>query len=562
MTRLSLLALAPLGLGTLAQAQTSLLTVPGRAAGDRLGQSVAATGDVDGDTVADWIVGAPLSDLGGQMSGSALVVSGLTGAVLHELAGDSPGDLLGTSVAGGDLDGDGIGDLVVGAPADDATGTDAGSVYALSGLDGSLLWAAHGTSGGDNFGQSLATVPDTDGDGLPEILVGAWTADGRQPNSGEARLLDGATGALLLTVRGETSYDFFGRSVAGLEDVNGDGIGDLLVGAPGESTAGAGAGAAYLVSGADGAILAVHRGAAAGDGMGTCVAAGGDLDGDGRADLLLAAPGADVSASNAGRVEVRSGASGALLLALDGVDAGDNSGSALAGASDLDGDGVPEIVVGVPAADPNGASSGCARIVSGATGLVLADLLGQQPGGRYGSALACAPDVNGDGLDEVLVGAFGEDPGLGSFTGVLHVVSLGGSTQLVRNYCLSTANSSGVAAVMTSSGAPSVSSNQFSIGVQGAVPSTQGLYFYGSDELQVPFGNGYRCVGGQLFRIAATVTDAGGNSLLPVDLVNPRSEAGRILPGSTWKFQYWYRDTPAGSGSFDLSDGLSVTFLP
>jgi hypothetical protein len=119
-----------------------------------------------------------------------------------------------------------------------------------------------------------------------------------------------------------------------------------------------------------------------------------------------------------------------------------------------------------------------------------------------------------------------------------------------------------IAAVMTSSGAPSGSSNQFSIGVQGAVPTTQGLYFYGSDELQVPFGNGYRCVGGQLFRIAATVTDAGGNSMLPVDLANPRSEAGRILPGSTWKFQYWYRDTPAGSGSFDLSDGLSVTFLP
>lgn len=562
MHRLSLLALAPLGLGTLAQAQTSLLSVPGRAAGDRLGQSVTSLGDVDGDTVADWAVGAPLSDLGGQMSGSVLVVSGLSGVVLQELAGDSAGDLFGTSVAGGDLDGDGVGDLVVGAPADDATGTDSGTAYALSGLDGSLLWSASGVAGGDNFGSSLALVPDTDGDGLPEVLVGAWTADGRQPNSGEARLLDGATGALLVVVRGESSYDFFGRSVAGLDDVDGDGLGDLLVGAPGESGQGSGAGAAYLFSGATGTLLAVHRGAAAGDGLGSCVAAAGDLDGDGLSDLLLGAPGSDLAAPNAGRVLVHSSFSGALLLDLHGAAAGDNTGTALVGGSDLDGDGLSDIAVGIPAADPSGPSSGCVRVVSGATGQPLPDLVGQQSGGRFGSALACAPDTNGDGLDELLVGAYGEEAGLGAFTGVLHALSLGAPTQLIRNYCLSTQNSAGVAAGMTSGGAPSISTNQFSIGVQGAVPATQGLFFYGADEIQQPFGLGYRCVGGQLFRISTTVTDAGGNSLLSLDLTSPRVEAGRILPGSTWKFQYWYRDAQATGGNFNLSDGLSVTFLP
>lgn len=562
MTRLSLLALALLGPGSLASAQTTLLTVPGRAAGDRLGQAVAVVGDVDGDLVDDWIVGAPLSDLAGNMSGSALVVSGLSGAVLHELVGDSPGDLLGTSVAGADLDGDGIGDLLLGAPADDTTGVDSGTVYALSGFDRSLLWAAHGAGGGDNFGYSLSTVPDTDGDGLPEVLVGAWTADGRQPNAGEARLLDGATGAVLHTLRGESSYDFYGRSVAGLSDVDGDGFGDLLIGAPGESTQAAGAGSVYLVSGATGEVLSVTRGGATGDALGSSVASAGDLDGDGSSDLLLAAPGSDVSGANAGRVEVRSGASGALLLEFFGASAGDNIGAALAGGEDLDGDGTPDLVIGVPAADPSGLSSGCALLYSGATGLLLGEVLGQQAGGRYGSALAVAPDINADGLAEVLIGAYGEDPGPGGFTGVLHAVSLGAPTELIRNYCTSTANSAGLSAVMTSSGTSSVGANQLSLGVQGAVPGTQGLFFYGAEEIQLPFGLGFRCVGGQLYRIATSVTDAGGNSLLPVDLANPRVESGRILSGSTWKFQYWYRDALAIGGNFNLSDGLSVTFLP
>ncbi len=545
-----------------AAAQTTVLTISGKSIGDRLAQSVAGIGDVDGDGVPDWAVGAPLSDLAGNMSGSALVFSGATGAELYEFSGDSPIDFFGSSVAGGDLNGDGRADIVVGAYADDVSGVDAGTVYAYSGLDGSLLWTQGGTSAGDNFGFSVAFVPDTDGDGRGEVLVGAWTADGRAANSGEAKLLDGDSGAQLQVLRGLGSYDFFGKSVAGVGDVNGDGLGDLLVGAPGESTNGAGAGAAYLFSGASGALLASFLGEQAGDGLGSCVADAGDVDADLSSDLVLGIPGADQGGNNAGRVRVHSGASGAVLRDLLGSAPGDNFGSAVLGDVDVDGDGRPELVVGVAAADPNGASSGQVQVFSGQDGSLLASLDGEQVGGRYGAAVANAGDIDLDGADELLIGAWGEGASPGDLTGVLRAVTFGGGASLTYNYCVSTQNSFGMNAIMQSSGPTSVGANLFQLGVQSAAPSSQGLFFYGPNETQVPFGLGFRCVGGPIFRLSAVLTDVAGDQTIAVDLANPPSEAGRILPGSTWKFQFWYRDALAIGGNFNLSDGLSATFTP
>jgi len=545
-----------------AAAQTTVLTISGKSIGDRLAQSVAGIGDVNGDLIPDWVVGAPLSDLAGNMSGSALVLSGATGAELYEFSGDSPVDFFGSSVAGGDLNGDGRADIIVGAYADDVSGVDAGTVYAYSGLDGSLLWTQGGVSAGDNFGFSVAYVPDTDGDGRGEVLVGAWTADGRAANSGEARLLDGDSGAQIHVLRGLGSYDFFGKSVAGIGDVNGDGLGDLLVGAPGESTNGAGAGAAYLYSGASGALLASFLGDQAGDGLGSSVADAGDVDADLNSDLILGSPGADQGGNNAGRVRIHSGASGAILRDLVGSAAGDNFGSAVTGDVDVDGDGRPELVVGIAAADPSGPSSGQVQVFSGQDGSLLATLDGGEAGGRYGAAVANAGDVDLDGADEVLIGAWGEAAGIGDFTGVVRAVTFGGSGALVYNYCISTQNSFGLNAVMQSSGPTSVGANLFQLGVQSALPNSQGLFFYGPDETQVPFGLGFRCVGGQVFRLSTVITNAAGDQTIAVDLANPPSEAGRILPGSTWKFQFWYRDPQAIGGSFNLSDGLSATFTP
>ncbi len=132
----------------------------------------------------------------------------------------------------------------------------------------------------------------------------------------------------------------------------------------------------------------------------------------------------------------------------------------------------------------------------------------------------------------------------------------------VNNYCATNPNSAGTHAAISNSGSTSVSTNDFGLQVTGAAPAQFGLFFYAANQSSAPFGNGYLCVGGQLFRLTpAQLTDAGGNAARLIDFTNQTVPAGgEILPGSTWNFQYYHRDT-VGSG-FNLSDGLNVPFLP
>ena len=139
--------------------------------------------------------------------------------------------------------------------------------------------------------------------------------------------------------------------------------------------------------------------------------------------------------------------------------------------------------------------------------------------------------------------------------------------QLVRsgaapwtNYCLATANSTGSPALMSASGSTSVAANQFQV-LAGPVPAQPGLFFYGPNQVQLTFGNGFRCVSGTLGRLGVTTPVAGVMQTL-VDFTSPPSASTQITAGSTWNFQAWYRDPAAGGAFFDLSDGLSVVFLP
>lgn len=549
--------------GGLSSAQTTLQDLAGKAAGDRLGHALALVGDVDGDGVPDWVAGAPYSDLNGSMSGSALVISGATGGELYELAGDSPHDLFGYAVAGADLDGDGRADVVVGAYADDLGGVDSGTVFAFSGLDGSLLWSRPGDAAGDNLGFSLATVPDVDGDGLSEVLVGAWVADDPgKLNSGEAQLLKGSDGAPLQIWTGESAFDFFGNSVAGLDDVDGDGFGDVLIGAVGNDANGSGAGSAYVYSGASGLLLFTLRGDAPGDGFGTTVADAGDVDGDGASDLLVGAPGSDSAAQNAGLARLFSGATGLAQMTFHGAAAGDNFGSALAGGFDVTEDGIPDLFVGAPAADPTGSGSGQVRVFSGADLSLHATLDGAAAGARFGGSLAGGGDLNGDGNDELLIGAYGEDPGAGAFTGVVHALTFSDIPVYVYNYCVAAPNSAGPGALLTNTGTTSIAANAFGLSCEGAVPDSPGLFFYGPIEDQLPFGNGFLCIAGGAFRLTPIATDGFGHGETSVDFTDPPHVDGTILSGSTWKFQFWYRDAAAGGSKFNLSNGLSAEFLP
>ena len=149
-----------------------LYTFDGDDAGDQLGISVSGAGDVNGDGFADLIVGARLDDNNGFDSGSVRVYSGIDGNVLYTFDGDNRFDELGVSVSGaGDVNGDGFADLIVGAPGVDTNGDGSGSARVYSGIDGNVLHTFIGAAG--DLGVSVSGAGDVNGDGVADLIVGA-----------------------------------------------------------------------------------------------------------------------------------------------------------------------------------------------------------------------------------------------------------------------------------------------------------------------------------------------------------------------------------------------------
>ncbi len=290
-----------------------------------------------------------------------------------------------------------------------------------------VLRTARGDGPGDFFGQSVAGGLDLSGDGKPDLVVGAIEPHPIAPGPGFVRAIDGRTGAVLWTTPGLAQLEHFGTAVALVPDIDGDGLAEVLAGAP---RANASTGVARLLRGADGAVLAAFPGATANDLMGAAVGTAGDIDGDGVHDLGLGAPGAG---AGAGRLLVISGASGATLLDRPGVAAGDRFGAAFVPLGDFDGDGTDDLLVGAPGMDLGGVDTGAVLAISGATGAILASWTGGVPASSFGGALAVLGDVTGDGAPEIVVGAW-SDPGFtpGLQPGSVNVISLPAGTLLYR----------------------------------------------------------------------------------------------------------------------------------
>ncbi|HKB17224.1 MAG TPA: integrin alpha, partial [Planctomycetota bacterium] len=327
-------------------------------------------------------------------------LSGADGSILFQFPGAGPADEFGTSVAGvGDVSGDGVPDLFAGAPQPSG-----GNGYAslFSGATGALLFTVGGTGYAEKFGAAVSGAGDLNGDAVPDLLVGAPGALGAFSTvaAGRVQALSGAGGAPLFSVLGTSYAGVLGTSVAVLGDVSADGLPDFAAGEPGPFATG---GLARVHSGAGGAALFTFLGQNAGDQFGSSAAGIGDVDGDGREDILVGAPNADVAlVPDAGRATLHSGAGGTVLLSINGTVASASLGSAVACLGDVDGDGVPDIGVGSPG---ESLSSGLVRAFSGASGAVLLTLAGTMPGDRFGSAVAGPGDLNGDGVPDLVVGA-------------------------------------------------------------------------------------------------------------------------------------------------------------
>lgn len=418
--------------------------------------------------VAGVLLTAPVN---AQEFPEVIALGSLDGTEGFYIDGEKTDNFLGASVsAAGDVNDDGIDDLIIGAPRVNTQGsTDAGRTYVLFGkldgftnlnasdLDASAGFTLDGESTADESGAAVAGVGDINGDAIDDIIIGAWsapngdrygrvyvafgTADGFSSTIQLAELHDGGAG---FGLEGEEAGDQLGVSVAGGGDINGDGIDDFVIGANGSGEA-LWAGRSYVVfgnkegglssvdlSGLDGMTGFQIEGEAFGNRSGWSVNSAGDLNDDGLDDIIIGAPRAQ---SEAGRAYVIFGKPDGypprLLLSeleaadgfiIDGVSADDVAGFSVSGAGDFNGDGIDDVIVGAPGAEPNGSASGSTYIVFGNSngfptifGLSSLDgvngfrIDGESSLDESGASVGSAGDVNGDGIDDIIIGAPGAD---------------------------------------------------------------------------------------------------------------------------------------------------------
>jgi hypothetical protein len=443
---------------------TATARLIGASAGDYAGASVAIAGDVNGDGFDDLLIGGSTMVtywLSASAAGAAWIVHGPVsgdidlGSAQASFVGEASADEAGFSVAAaGDVNGDGFDDVWIGAPFNDHSASNGGAVYLVHGpMTGSLnLSSADARISGVNVhwfvGQSLSPSADVNGDGALDLVVGAPEANSGGSRTGVAWVLLGPiTGDTTFSTttaerfQGEDDYDYAGYAVAADGDLNGDGFDDLAIGAPGHdgtSSYDRNFGALYVVNGpiTNGMNLsgadAERYSSYLSNGIGGSVAMAGDVDGDGYDDVLT---GTNLTNVYSRGYLVPGPVSGTGYIsnvgyAIRGA-TGDDATHSLSAAGDVDADGFADFVVGEPYADTCANNGGSAHLVFGpiTSDVYLAnsdpgvheEFSCEAAGDSLGFSVAGGGDVDGDGYDDVLFGAYKNDAG-GADAGAAYLV--------------------------------------------------------------------------------------------------------------------------------------------
>ncbi|MGF1935798.1 MAG: beta strand repeat-containing protein [Nostoc sp. ChiQUE02] len=422
------------------------------------------------------------------MANSVFNLSTLNGTNGFAINGINPGDFSGISVSSaGDINGDGIDDLIIGAEGANFNGELSGQSYVvfgrkvgfdsqfnLSNLNGTNGFAINGINSDDSSGNPVSNAGDINGDGIDDLIIGAFRADPNVNYSGQSYVVFGSKGGFVASfdlstlngtngfaINGINAYDRSGYSVSNAGDINGDGIDDLIIGArSANSSNGGGSGQSYVVFGGKGGFDAQFNlstlngvngftinGINGYDQLGYSTSSAGDINGDGLDDIIIGAPYADPNGSQSGQSYVVFGSKGGFDaqfnlstlngnngFAINGINPVDKSGVSVSSAGDINGDGIDDLIIGARLADPNGDSSGQSYVVFGSkegfdAQLNLSTLNGTNgfainginPVDTSGNSVSSAGDINGDGIDDLIIGARLANPN-GNASGQSYVV--------------------------------------------------------------------------------------------------------------------------------------------